>query len=850
MSKRNNDNAKNLYETTKKDYKKIKKEYSCERSRTGQLSCLEKQSNGEFSSYASCIAYCAAAQVKESVFAHLAKINFNDFFKRETTNPVEFVQTPRISMPKKKLIEAPADYDDYSERDIETDSYTGPRSRSKISRRYDLDLDPHITVRVRLLGIYRNIQKSEALLSIPVIQGKGEMIDVIDTLSRVNLSNQIDGNQGVYYPEEYRYNGEVTPDDEYMGIYGMANSDYWDITHEDCSAMMFRTNDDVKPSEALKAFFYGPTIADCGSTLNGCIYQMLLNRLGEDDFNMVFGNIMAKFIITPYMFQKYVSDGKKRGETYGNPLYELYDPIPSDVLSLENLQTGDIVYIEGVDGYGQKHLVGNGPGENLVCFKKDSDSEILFLGFGPQDFASGPVPYDGIRQILVKKYNEPQNKETVKRIERFTSKEYEASAIKASGHEMMNFTLSRIAKRNADVTIPDDSKINGLKLGMRMKMQSVDQLVEKYKTLLESVSWLHMKIPDESMIKPDTPGIIHQYKKLTVENKASSFETYKIDTSVQKRMYDTCRKFAEAVSSNLFIDKKPIGLTLCGDVGIGKTHLGISIAKYVTLYGRNVLFLDESLVGRVYQESQGEKSSFTELFIGIDLILFDDVNGRYGVGSMVYDQIMKYVVFNNKAVLISSNTCNFKFADIFPRYLKYDEPDVHNFIVMKNLTGTSKRTKEDAFVFDTTQQDQTLDIFQRKLSQVPESTNIIIIDPTITDEIREKYLLRIKEMFNSLYPTKKVYVTPKPEYYEKIKDLYVHDLDHDTYDVVITSCMDRKEIEQFVHLISLVHDQGLRIITIVPKIDTFKEQILREIEKNTDTSYRLKERLKVMFGSF
>ena len=693
----------------------------------------------------------------------------------------------------------------------------------------------HETVRQKMFTIYHNLQKSNTLATIPVTSGNGDVTDVIDKLMDVNKKT------GVYYPEEYQCDGIPTPPDEYMGIFGMCNADYWDVSHKDCVSMVFRTKDNVKPSEALRAFFYGPTIADCGSVLNACVYQMLLNRMGEEDFNTVFGNIMAKFIITPHMFQDYVSDGKNRDDSYGNPLYGLYDPIPSVELNPENLMSGDIVYIEGVDGYGKKHLVGNGPGYNLVCLKNDGE-EVLFLGFGSSEFPNGPVTYEGIRQILVDKYNEPQNSETVKRIHRFTSTEYVKSA--QSRQDMMNHHLSCLAKDMADLKVPRNGEIKGLKLGMRMNMQRVDQLVA-HKNLQEGFSWSHSHIPCEAMIKPEVVGHITEYKKITAENQSSSFETYIRTTESQMLMYNACVKFAEAIRSDRFIDKQPIGLVLCGDVGIGKTHLGISIAKSVTQYGRNVLFLDESLVKRVYQESRGEKKSFAELFDDIDLIMFDDVNERHGVGSMVYSELMDYVIKNNKAVLITSNTCNLKFADIFPRYPKYDDPEVYNFVVMKSLQGSSQREQKDAMIFDMTL-GQSLEGFLR---QTPESTNLIITNPLISDDQRGLCLDQIKDLCSSVYPEKSVYLTPKPGYNEKIKNMYLHDLDHKSYDVVITTCMDPMEIEQFEHLISLVHDQGLRIIMITQDLNLFNGQIESQINKHPETVCRSKERLRIMFGS-
>ena len=101
------------------------------------------------------------------------------------------------------------------------------------------------------------------------------------------------------------------------------------------------------------------------------IYHNILNIVGEEKFNYLFGNLLTPFIITPHVFEPINFSIRKKTEDdqyeaiTGNPLYFLYDEIKD--YSLESLENNDIVYIGGVSWYPKKHFSGIFPGFNLIC---------------------------------------------------------------------------------------------------------------------------------------------------------------------------------------------------------------------------------------------------------------------------------------------------------------------------------------------------------------------------------------------------------------------------------------------------------------------------------------------------
>ena len=143
-------------------------------------------------------------------------------------------------------------------------------------------------------------------------------------------------------------------------------------------------------------------------------------------------------------------------------MYFLFDK--QDDISLENLDDGDIVYIEGIKEYTFKHLAGFTPGWNLIVIRKSKLDEPKFLGFGPETFSKGPLTLDELRLVFIKYYNEPQSEDTLRKIRLFKSK-YESGAGISSlvtDEDSLNKARLHLAQTMANDIKPMDHPIVGL----------------------------------------------------------------------------------------------------------------------------------------------------------------------------------------------------------------------------------------------------------------------------------------------------------------------------------------------------------------------------------------------------
>jgi len=68
---------------------------------------------------------------------------------------------------------------------------------------------------------------------------------------------------------------------------GLSRSLYWETG--DREPMKKRPEKEITPSDALTAFFEGPTFADCGSTIYATLLRSIEMAMGTIRFNEVFG---------------------------------------------------------------------------------------------------------------------------------------------------------------------------------------------------------------------------------------------------------------------------------------------------------------------------------------------------------------------------------------------------------------------------------------------------------------------------------------------------------------------------------------------------------------------------------
>ena len=183
--------------------------------------------------------------------------------------------------------------------------------------------------------------------------------------------------EGVYYAGDY-IERHATAETSPSTIKFMANKKYFDLGERN---FFMSSSNPFSPSERLDAFFQGPTIGECASVLQACMFRALEELVGTAAFNQFFDQPSTPFMITPNLFMKYHSPEELVKTAHKgtnpfllmNPLYFLLedkrfaclsssmflgDQNTSASLSEEHVELGDIIYFKGVGKYGKKHLEG------------------------------------------------------------------------------------------------------------------------------------------------------------------------------------------------------------------------------------------------------------------------------------------------------------------------------------------------------------------------------------------------------------------------------------------------------------------------------------------------------------
>jgi hypothetical protein len=206
--------------------------------------------------------------------------------------------------------------------------------------------------------------------------------------------NRHEGVKGIWYREDYQKllkdEFDIEIGEEFST--GFANKEYF----EKIGIYSFRLKEGKKPSEAIKKFLQGPTVADCGNALLVCHYKNLLDIIGEEKFDQLFSMEGLRLTI-----------GQKGITDLENPIYWLSDYTEASILQLEGifgkrpLQLGDECYFQGVPWYGNKHPAGYGGGWNMIYVGDNDMGDQLFVGHGSEK----PLTEREINQKLVELYN-------------------------------------------------------------------------------------------------------------------------------------------------------------------------------------------------------------------------------------------------------------------------------------------------------------------------------------------------------------------------------------------------------------------------------------------------------------
>ncbi|WOG29719.1 ATP-binding protein [Endozoicomonas sp. 8E] len=632
---------------------------------------------------------------------------------------------------------------------------------------------------------------------------------------------------GIFYPEDYRTH-EIPglSKSSYLGKHSLP--EYFDTANRYNFVAM---DNGHKPSECLNAFFHGPTIADCATTLSACQYRAIETIIGTEEFDRIFGAPISRFRIPVDLFShiSQVTAFFTKGEyvnrvKYSNPLYRLFDYLEfykgsgSNGQSELNIKKGDILYIQGVKGYDLKHATGHAVGYNLVCTGQNSSGQNLYLGFGPGEFDE-PKTYDQVKKILIDGYNKPQGPETILAIKEGKSSYTE----------------------RADDILPYDHPIGGIIIAARFNN-------EPWEYFLSECDQVWHRQPLLSVTPAMEPKPVHQVSRIHAENLDADIDQFIPRSTQQELMHETALKFTHAVINNQggASYKKPMGLFLTGSPGLGKTHLCVAVAKKAADYGVNTLYLDADKAGELYQCFQGNEnewdSKIREMLAGKDLVVIDDANGGH-FSKQLLARTMKHVMTAKKAIMVSSNhhipVKAGLLGDIDP-FTRY----AHNFLYLSDLQGDSCRSQwwhsPDVLAADA--------ISQLGQYQGRNAAGVITEHAVSIDEMA-RVLSIPAEQIRRVGPPElpgTEFVSPK---------FYFNHLSKTGHQAVFMECditFSNPWIKQFLNVVQKVHDEGLKLVVKTNDRILFLEAVMDYLKflQLLDGEVRIGERLEHMFPDF
>ena len=604
-------------------------------------------------------------------------------------------------------------------------------------------------------------------------------------------------------------------------INGIANNFYWDNAK---NSTTFKLMKNIKPSVGLKSLINGPTIADCGNVLQVSLYIYIMQLFGEEKFDQVFSKSIIQFIITSIIFDKF-DPITTNDLMYGNPLYFLFDKV-----SYDDLDENDFVYIQGVEDYTKKHLSGNGPGWNLLCVRDEESGELKFLGFGPNTFNNGPLTMNELREKLISYYNEDQNNLTKEKIQQYSN--FNAS----NGDQALIHSQAILAKLYENDTKLYSEPIVGIKFILRLNNEKLTEFMN-----FEQPAW-HNK-PLELLFRnllPISKQEIKNIVEFSIETVDKDFDNYLATIPEQRMLLEFAKKFAYSICYKeeiLSSISGPKGCIFSGSPGIGKSHLSVAIAKFVSEHGKHVLFIDNKFLVDQYQKSKGKENDFRDWFNDMDLIILDDINTDYGIGTDFIIKALKYVFQTNSNILISSNHKLNRFYNFLPTYISYNSPFANNF---KEIELFNLKSFRVAWI-------NVSELGGNKLKLLANFNGMQCAGITIID----KYNSNLQEHASNLLKLVKddrikirIAKRPATPVTGYVEDLYLHDVEF--FDICVIQVFNANECQQLFHLISKTHDKKMKIIVIIESLEKINNLVAIEILKKEKEIDRLKDRLRII----
>ena len=333
------------------------------------------------------------------------------------------------------------------------------------------------------------------------------------------------------------------------------------------------------------------------------------------------------------------------------------------------------------------------------------------------------------------------------------------------------------------------------------------------------------------------PEKIYDYPQ---ESRGNLFENYTALLPEQQELLNLSKKFANKVVGQRKQDG-PFFFVISGSPGIGKTHLSVSISKYVSDYGKKVIFINSKTISNIFQYYEGKymNAHFDNWVKDKDLIIMDDINNIYGIQQLFFEEAFKYTCLNGKALLITSNIdVNKLFEKLYPV-----DFNINCVKIFSSLVKKSKRKPWTTSILDLENS------WQKLCDYSGEQASGILILQEDDRELLQYYEDEYKKCNKK--ENIKIRKTGNPMKVKpwgvSVDDLYV-DNAH-LSDVVITKVFNRDEIDQFCVLIHIAHNHGIKLIVLIKSIDDFTTLLNKKLNffLDVDENIRLYDRIRIIF---